>query len=87
MVDYLIPTILVALSALNIYLYFFPASPIRYRFGAKKAKSVTNGFAECGHCHHIVARYFIDGAGETTCANCKPSGYEYAVKNNRLNVK
>lgn len=47
----------------------------------------TNGLSECNHCHHIVARYFIDGAGKTTCVNCKPEGFQAAVKNNELNTR
>lgn len=47
----------------------------------------TNGLTECGHCHHIVARYFIDGSGTPACANCQPSGYQNAVKNKSLNER
>lgn len=47
----------------------------------------TNGMAECWHCHHIVARYFIDGSGKHTCANCKPEGWLDAVKKKSLNER
>lgn len=47
----------------------------------------TNGLTECSHCHHVVARYFIDGAGRPTCANCKPDGFLAAKKEQTLNVR
>lgn len=47
----------------------------------------TNGLSECNYCHHIVARYFIDGSGATACANCKSEGFAAAQKNKSLNEK
>ena len=54
----------------------------------KMAQQVeTNGMTECQHCHHIVARYFIDGSGKPTCANCKPEGFLQAQKDKTLNER
>lgn len=44
----------------------------------KTARQKTGGDV-CGHCRKQVTEYFIDGAGRTTCQNCKPEGFRDAV--------
>lgn len=81
--------VLFVLSAINLAaaIAFMIASrrETTKNFAAINSNEKPNVYATCNHCHHIVARYFIDGAGKTTCANCKPEGFSAAVQNKTLN--
>jgi hypothetical protein len=38
----------------------------------------------CDHCKKIVDKWFTDGYGRTTCAQCKPEGFAAALRDNRI---
>lgn len=90
----LVAVILFSLSAVNlvaaISLYTAAKKPVVSNSSMLTKMSQhmeSNGMTECSHCHHIVARYFIDGSGAPTCANCKPEGFQQAIQNKSLNER
>lgn len=94
MADNTFAVVLFSLSSLelaaSLVLHFIAGKPIRSNANMLtkiSSQMQTNGLTECNHCHHIVARYFIDGTGAPTCANCSPDGFADAVASQKLNAR
>jgi len=61
------------------WVYISEAYVREFRAMKMKTPPARDGGDTCGHCKKKVQQYFIDGAGRTTCASCKPEGFRDAV--------